>query len=312
MPNFDAASLNDLLTTPLVLPVSVAGGLAALFVVMLFLVLRRAGPPGIARVLVAIAGLAIGALALLAGLDRLETGQRAAERRAIVARNAQLTAQALAPGSVLACLDGAAGDAIENSCEKSVFASPESTAGAVAYIGARLTLLADAAEFGENDPQLLKSFSATRRAIELDRYGIAAHVLAVRDGCTAERCPSFALLQYAETLKTNMRLHAFDRYVTRYAAAWNKTEPVAEKTPPAAAPVASTPEPFKNPVTSRYDFPSAASIPPVSIMNVEPPLAKEPATTASVPQAAEQSAPAVKLPVPPKRPQKQAPGAPAR
>jgi hypothetical protein len=314
MPKFNAASLNDLLATPLMLPVSVAGALAALFVVLLFLVLRRAGPPGISRVLVGIAGLGFVTLAVLAVLDRMETGERSAERRAILARNAELTAQVLAPGSMLACLDGAAGEVIENSCEKAVFANPETTAGAVAYVGARLTLLAEASEFGESDPQLLKSFSAARRAIELDRYGIAAHVLSVRDGCTAERCPSFALLQYVDTLKANMKVHAFDSYVTRYAAAWNKSVPVAEKAPLAPAPVASAPEPgpSKNPVSSRYDFPSAASIPPVSIMNVEPPLAKEPATTASVPQAAEHPAPAVRLPVPPKRPQKQAPEPPPR
>jgi hypothetical protein len=314
MPNFDLATLDDLLSTPLELPVSVAGALAALFVVLLFLVLRRAGPPGIARVLVGLAGLGVVAVAVLAVLDRLDVGERAAERRAILARNAELTARLLAPGSALACLDGAAGEAVENACEKAVFANPETTAGAVAYVGARLALMADAAEFGANDPQLLKSFSAARRAIELDRYGIAAHVLSVRDGCTAERCPSFALLQYVDTLKANMRAHAFDGYVARYAAAWNKTEPVAEKTPSSAAPVASAPksESPTSPVESRYDFPSAASIPPVSIMNVEPPLTKEPATTASVPQAAENPAPTTRLPVPPKRPQRQAPEPPAR
>jgi hypothetical protein len=60
-----------------------------------------------------------------------------------------------------------------------------------------------------------------------------------------------------------------------------------------------------NPVPNRYDFPSAASIPPVSIMTSEPPTPKEAASADAVP-AAEGAATTVKLPVPPKRPQTQA------
>ena len=38
-------------------------------------------------------------------------------------------------------------------------------------------------------PACGRLFASTRRAVELDRYGIAAHVLAIRDGCTAEIAP---------------------------------------------------------------------------------------------------------------------------
>jgi hypothetical protein len=318
MPSLDGATLNGLLSTPLVLPASVAGALAALFIVLLVLALRRAGSAGRPRVLTTILGLALIAFVGVAVLDRLAGNERAAERRAILARNLELTARATAPGSMLSCLDGGAGETIENSCEKAVFADAQSAASAVAYIGARLTLLADAAGLAQhNDPGLLKAFAAVRRSIELDRFGIAAHVLSARDGCTAEQCPALALLHDTAALKANLRVHAFDTYVARYADAWNKkepkSEPVAEKQGPAAAPVASAhePAPPKAPLSSKYEFPSAASIPPVRIMNAEPPLAKEQAGGAGQPTG-EKSAPEAKLPVPPKRPQKQAAEPPAR
>jgi len=153
----------------------------------------------------------------------------------------------------------------------------------------------------------------TRRAIELDRFGIAAQVLAIRDGCTAEKCAAFAILNDAATLKANFKVHAFDAYVARHAAAWGKGEAVPENVPqafiPGTPPVASAPEPLSpsHPLDSRYDFPSSASIPPVSIMNAEP---KEPASPQGAHAASEKTG--TTPPVPPKRPQTQAASPPAR
>ncbi len=259
------------------------------------------------------------AAAVLAGLalvligDRIERG---AERRALTQRIAELTAQALAPGSTLACLDGAVGETVENACEKTVFDNPQSTAAAVAYTAARLTLLADGLAFGRyRDSDFATTLVPLRRAIELDRFGIAAHVLAVRDGCTAERCATFALLNDANVIKSNLKAQVFDQYVSRYAGAWNNPEPVAEKQPPAPAPapVASVPSvlsvPPNKPMSSKYSFPSAASIPPVSIMNNEPKLPKEATDAQAAQPAAERSA---SVPVPLKRPQTKAASPPAR
>jgi hypothetical protein len=296
MPTIDGASLSGLLSSPLAL---IAGALAALIVVLLVVAFRRTGA---ARgLLLPIAAVVLFGLGLMAVLDRMTEGERAAERRSLAQRNAELTAQALAPGSTLACLDGAAGDAVENACEKTVFAGPQSAAAAVAYMAARLTLLADGVGFARHgNPDFAASLAGLRRAIELDRYGIAAHVLAVRDGCIAERCGAFALLDNTDVLKSNLKAQVFDQYVSRYAADWNKAEPktapMAEKQPPASVPLASASEaPAKTPLSDKYDFPSADSIPAVSIMNAEPPLPKG-ATDA---QAAGE-------PVPPKRPQAQA------
>jgi hypothetical protein len=312
-----------MLSTPLVLPASVAGALVALFVVLAVMALRRAGAGGLQRLLLPIAAIVVVALSVIALLDRMALDSQATERRALLQRHTALNVGALAPGSALACLDGGAGEAVENACEKAVFADAQSAASAVAYTGVRLALLKDASAFAQRgEAGFLDAFAGTRRALELDRFGLAAHVLATRDGCTADACAGFALLRDTSALKANLRVHAFDSYVARYAAAWNKpdaktesknepnNEPMAEKQPVApAVPVASAPAPQSTPhqpVSSRYDFPSAASIPPVSIMNAEPPLPKEPAA------AAEGGASAPKLPVPPKRPQTQAATPPAR
>ena len=80
-------------------------------------------------------------------------------------------------------------------------------------------------------------------------------------------------------LKANLKVRAFDTYVTRYASAWNKREPVADKEPQTSsvtpAPVANAAEPsVAHPLDPKYDFPSSASIPAVSIMNAEPAAAE--------------------------------------
>ena len=270
---------------------------------------------GLLKLAIVAAVIGGGALGAMAVLNHMTLDSRAAERRALLQRKAELNNSAVAPGSALACLNGDAGEAIENACEKSIFAGPQSAAGAVAYTAARLVLLADAHAFSRaGQPDILEAFAATRRAIELDRYGLAAHVLATRDGCTAELCAAFAWLRDTAALKGNLKAQAFDTYVSRYAVAWNKLEP-EKQTPVASAPaavpatVASSPAaPSGQPVSSKYDFPSSASIPAVSIMNAEPPLPKE-ATEA---HAAQPKAEGSTVPIPPKRPQGQATTPPAR
>ena len=222
------------------LPASVAGALAALFVVIIVIAVRRAASGGGARLLVPLTAIAVAAIAVIGVLERMATNERMAEQRALLLRHTQLSMSAVAPGSALACLDGAAGEQIETACEKAVFADAQSAASAVAYIGARLSLLSDvfaAAQHGSPDLQAV--LASTRRAIELDRYGIAAHVLAERDGCTAERCAAFAMFQDTGALKANLKVHAFDTYVGRYAADWGKKEPAADKQPQAAVPAPS-------------------------------------------------------------------------
>jgi hypothetical protein len=280
---------------------------------------------GLLRLLIPAAAIAGAVLAVIMVLDRMAIDSQAAERRALIQRNAQLDMRATAPGSALACLDAGAGETVQNACEKVVFADAQSVAGAVAYAGARLSLLKDAFDFAQRgNPDLLRAFAGTRRAIELDRYGFAAHVLANRDGCTVDRCPAFAMLNDTGTLKANLKAQVFDAYVDRYAAAWSKTAPAAEQltaaapaAPPTApaASVAAPPAMVGRPVDSRWDFPSSASIPPVSIMNSEPKLPPQPVDESQT-AAQPEGAPPLTVPLPPSRPQAQAvvppPMAPAR
>ena len=310
-----SASINGLLSTPLVLPAPVAGALAALFLVIVLMAVRRATHDGAARLLLPFSVILICTLAVIGIIDRLATNERMAEQRDLRLRDSQLSVSALAPGSSLACLDGVAGEQVENACERAVFADAQSTARAVAYVTARLALLADVSAVAQRDDRgLLAVFANARRALELDRYGIAAHILAVRDGCTTERCAVFAMFQDTGALKANLKVRAFETYVARYASAWGKSEPGADKEPQASVaplpPVASAGEPSApHPVDSRYDFPSSASIPPVSFMNAEPPPPKEQTGAASA-QPGEK--PAGNTPVPHKRPQAQAASPPAR
>jgi hypothetical protein len=316
MSTINSTFVEGMLSTPLVLPAPVAGALAALFLVMVVLVIRRLTQGQVSRMVVPVLAIAVAGVAVFGILDRLTRNERAAEERALLERNSQLSLNAAAPGSVLSCLDGLAGEEIENACEKAVFADPQSAARAVGYVSARLSLLTEAAAAaGRGGPDVMGALAPTRRAIELDRFGIAAHVLAVRDGCTAEKCGTFAILQDATTLKSNFKVRAFDAYVARYAAGWGKGETAPENPPqasaPGTAPVASAPEPLSpaHPLDSRYDFPSSKSIPPVSIMNAEPPPPKEPVNPGA--HAAPEKTGATP-PVPPKRPQTQAASPPAR
>jgi hypothetical protein len=315
MPMVDSQSMNGLFSTPLVLPAPLTGALAALFLVIALMAVRRAAHNGGPGLLLPISVILVCVLASIGIIDRLATNERMAEQQNLRQRDSQLSVSAVAPGSALACLDGVAGEQVENACERAVFADAQSTARAVAYVTARLALLADVSAVARaGDRDLLAAFANARRAIELDRYGIAAHVLAVRDGCTTESCAAFAMFQDTGALKANLKVRAFDTYVARYASAWGKSEPAAEREPQASGaslpPVAGVTEPSAlHPVDSRYDFPSAASIPAVSIMNAEPPPSKEQTGTASA-QSGEK--PAGNPPVPPKRPQAQAASPPAR
>jgi hypothetical protein len=306
MPGFEIA------TSALTLPVWAAASAAALFVVIAVLALSRAGAH-VATVMlrVAVVVAAVAGVALLLQQNALR--ERMAERRALDQRAAELTGRAVMPGSPLACLDAVAGDAVDTACEKAVFASPATAAAAVSYVTARLALLSDAVEYARRTGGGYESALATLRvSIENDRYGIVAHVLSVRDSCTPLLCDSYVLLKDPDRVQANLRDRLFDRYVERYAAEWARAPasatPVAEgqganyatASAPPAAPAATA----AVPLASKYDFPSAASIPPVSIMTPEP---GAPAETKPAPPAAPAAAPAA-----PKRPQHPAPRAAAR
>jgi hypothetical protein len=264
VPNFDFA------TNTLAVPAWAAGAIVAVFVVIAVLALIRSGSGLAGAVLrVAAAFFALAAVGLV--LEQGALRERSAERRALDQRAADLDARAVLPGSALGCLNAVAGDAVETACEKAVFATPQSVAAAVSYVSARLALLADAVDFARRGGGYESALAALRLPIETDRFGIVAHVLSVRDSCTPLLCDTYVLLHDPDRVQANLREQLFARYVDRYAAEWSRAQtPVAEAPGNTFTTASAPPAATAVPVPSKYDFPSAASIPPVSIMTAEP------------------------------------------
>jgi len=259
------------LTDVVALSIWAAAVIAAFLVVVCALAFVRAGSDARSVTVARVALVLIAALVGLVVIDHVARRDRAGDRHALDARAHELTARAIMPGSALSCLDAIAGDMVESSCEKALFATPEATASAVSYVAAQLSLLAAGHEHARRGDRGYESTLANlRRSVELDRFGIVAHVLAVRDGCTPEQCGAFALLHDTSRVSVNMAGRTYDTLVNRHVAGWPSAgnRPVAANAPgsvaeaPAAAPAAKVP--------NNLFFPSSSSIPAVSIMNAEP------------------------------------------
>src|SRR5215831_16969535 len=277
------------LTGVVSLPVWAVVGIAAALVLACALAFIRAGGEGRSLPAVILV-LIVVAVAGWWARDHFARRDLAAEQHVLDTRAFELATRAFMPGSALGCLDAIAGETVEGACEKALFASPQATAAAVSYVAAQLSLLASARELGRpggTNPGML----ALRRALEADRFGIVAHVLAVRDGCVPDQCSAFAWLADTSRIKVNLAERPFDARISTYAASWPAAGGRAvASTPPSPAPSAAAKVP------SNLYFPSATSIPPVNIMTAEPPPAQRPpqATT-----GAAESTP----PTPPRRPQ---------
>ena len=314
----------------LAMSVFIAGAALAILVALCVVVFRRAGSMNSA--LWGGALVLVGALGFSLLSDRPSSSDNGAERRAIETRAAELSMRAIAPGSALGCLDAVANADIETACEKAVFASPEAVAQAIAYIDAKLSLLGSSAALAERDSSYHPPLDRMRRALEDDRFGLVAQVLTTR-GCNPTRCADFALLRNTARIQTNMQARSFDLRVGLHAAAWNHG--AASASLPQSVPVAPSLSGSSTPATlapsgvaqggipPKFDFPSSASIPAVSIMNAEPGAEPQPERAAAAPakrpptqqqQPARRSAPREAaapplsvLPPPPPPPQQQAP-----
>ena len=266
------------------------------------LALRRAGASGIKGALWG-GGLVLGGVLLTSLVfERVLPRDLSAERRAIEARASELTARAIAPGSALTCLDSVANSLVESGCEKALFSTPEAVAAAVAYVEARYLLLVASAALAARDPSFQPTVERLRRGIEEDRFGVVAQVFSTR-GCNAPDCADFAVLRDNRRIVANMKGNAFASHVEAHAIAWNPSgaasvllaPPSATGRPPSgmalAPPVSAEVAPGMPASTSagsgrRYDYPSANSIPAISIMDAESaaPPAAEPKAAPPAPQ----------------------------
>jgi hypothetical protein len=209
--------------------------------------------------------------------DRMTARDIADERRAFQARFADLNARVLASSSPLACLDALAGDAFDEPCEKAIFANPESAAAAVSLMAARITLLREGiAHVAAGDTSYEHAVADLRRSLEQDRFGFVAQALVTGEQCSSDACEALSLLKDPSRVAANLKDRTFEIFVGRYVAAWmsRPAMPAVAAAPaqPAAPAAAPTAQAAVTPAASavNVEFPSAASIPPVSIMNNEP------------------------------------------
>jgi len=299
MPGFNAAM------GTLTIPIWAAGAASAVFLVAVVLAVGRAGATALINTLFRIAVVAIAVYAGWVYLQRSTQQEHVAERRSLDERSAALMARAMAPGSALSCLDELAGETVEIACEKAVFASPEAVAAAVSYVTAKLALLTDGGEHARRvDAAYAPELVPMRAALELDRFGIVAHVLAGRGDCTVEKCDALIRFGDQSRVLANLREHTFEEQVTKYTASWNAPR-VASEGPAVAATVPTGPlpqnlGPAPATVAPRYDFPSAQSIPQVNIMVPEPRGGAAPNGQPAAP--GDGNSQAAVTPVPPRRP----------
>ena len=187
----------------------------------------------------------------------------------------------------LACIDDLAGDAVLNACEKILFGAADSTAAAVAYAAAKITRLTSFGDIATAEQNTTSELQALRRAVERDRYGLMAYVLAARDHCTASACAAFRSLGDSRQIASNMDERLYENLVTRHASSWN----APAQTQTAAGLSTGLPPSVPTGKPTNAEFPTSASTPPVNIMTPEPgsapaakpPAAPKPQTAATVP-----------------------------
>jgi len=301
----------DPATGLLALPVWMTAAVAALVVVLAVFAVARAGA---VRTVVSLA--VLGALGYAGWLAWLVTeraggfgataggGDRVEERRLFEARVNELLGRATMPGSPLACLEGAAGDQVAEGCERLIFGSPDTIAASVSYLSTRLALVSEGYELAAaSGLNYDKQLATLRRGLEADRYGIVAYLLLQNPDCKAERCEALAMMRDPNKIRVNLLEKPFDVLVARYSANWQSGARNVAATESRGVIAAAPPPPATSgqgvPVSSKYDFPSAASIPPVSIMNAEPGSPPQGSAAAPVPAARSVPAPAAKR-APPK------------
>jgi len=261
----------DLAAGTLTVPLWAGGAAAGLLVLLLLLALFRGGFATVLGTLVRLAFLLLAAAAAWVFFNRWVERDRIEAQRALDHRAAELIARVLEPNSVLGCLEPGLGDAVDASCEKALFASPETVGAATALVAARWALLISASREPGNEAKL----DGLRRSLQADRYGFLAQVLATREGCTAAKCEGLDKLADPTRVRANLNERTFEALVARNAVAWaNRAH---GPTPTAAV------APGGN-----VNFPSSTSIPPVSIMNTEPGAAP---AAAAPPPAARKPAP---------------------
>jgi hypothetical protein len=213
-----------------------------------------------ALTVIALLGVGIAVAGTIRGFEPAAGGEAAVQTQSPAQINAALPA--------LSCIDDMAGDTVLAACEKTLFGSAESVAAAVSYAASRLTRLTAFGDVAAADRNMTPELQALRHSVERDRYGLTAYVLLTRDHCTPSDCAAFRALTDHNQIVANMDERVYDGLIMRYAPSWNA--PPAAAVGPVAALPSSIPSSMPTGRPTNAEFPSAASTPPISIMNPEP------------------------------------------
>ncbi|MGA2057137.1 MAG: hypothetical protein ABSG88_17710 [Bradyrhizobium sp.] len=257
---------------PMWLTVATAGFFAVIVLITLF----RAEKSVANGALTIITLLAVG-VALAATTRGLGSGGSGATE------DSRSSSVATASLPALACVDDLAGDLVLSACERAVFGSPEATAAALSYAARQITRLTSLGDVAAANKNMTPELEALRRAVEHDRYGLMAEVLAVREHCTPTNCAAFRSLTDSRQVSANISEQTYEGLIGRHSIGWNA--PAASLVPPVAALIPGVP----TGKPTNAEFPSAASTPPVSIMTPEPTTAsasRQPAAAAATPSPA--------------------------
>jgi hypothetical protein len=258
------------------------------FGIIVLITLLRAEKSVANGALTVITLLAIG-IAATATIRGFGPGQSAS----VESRSSQPMSAAL---PALSCIDDLAGETVLAACEKVLFGSAESTAAALSYAAAQIARLTAFGDVDVANASMTPELQMVRRAVERDRYGLMAYVLAARDHCTPSDCAAFRAVTDRNQIVANMNERTYEGLIVRYAPSWNM--PAA-----APAPVAALPPSMPLGKPTNADFPTAASTPPISIMTPEPgqattPTTPRPAASSSSPPSSSPSLTNAPLPSP--------------
>jgi hypothetical protein len=259
----------DASTESLIAPIWAAAAMTAVLVVLAVVAFARSG---LLRTLVSLLVLALAGYGAWLGwlvVERTGNSERVEEKRAFERRVSDLTSRTSAPGSVLSCLEGIANEALVAGCERVVFENPENVAAVLAFTSARINLLRDGIDMSSRAGLNLDSgLNILRRGLEADRFGAVAYLMGQQPECLPSQCEVLGILRDANRVRMNLQDKPFEALVAKYSPQWSQSSRTSAIDPNRNTASAMPAPPA--PVSSKYDLPSAASIPPVSIMNTEP------------------------------------------
>lgn len=305
--NWIAQSLG-IVTSNVTLPGWIVLAGAVLGAIFVFLLLVRSEPNENPLTLLVLIGILLGGMGVGTAIVReVKQSHTSTELRDLETR-ATAIETALAQAG-LGCLN--ADEPLQASCEVALFERPENVAAARGLTRARLELVEDAFAFvnRRKAPYLLERVAVWRRPLERDPYGLVASVMLEQRNCTPTSCPELAVIGDVSHITANMKDDRYGALVAKYQVLWER---VARNRGAFSSPGRTGP--FGFPIVEHAGQPAAGdgagaapeAMPPPVNLPVENagPAAQPPASPAQEPA---QTVPQRRAPLPPQRPDANAP-----